>query len=280
MQRMIQRMAMRDAAPVDVGVFDSGVGGLSVLREVRRALPRRRLAYVADSAYVPYGTRPPAFIRERALAIGRYLVERRGARVVVAACNTATAHAVDALRSAWPHVPVVGMEPAIKPASAATRTGVVGILATGATLGGERVASLIERNADGIEVVTQACPGLVEQVEAGDLSSPETIALVRRYTAPLLARGADTIVLGCTHFPFLRDAIAQVAGPAVRLIDSGEAVARQTARVLAGAGAGGDGSGPGCVTFATSGDVERVRPILERLWGEAVDGITTIDGAA
>lgn len=256
-----------------IGVFDSGVGGLSVLREIRTLLPGENVVYAADSGYVPYGSRSPAFIRRRALAITRYLRAREAARVVVVACNTATTHAVDALRGTFPDLSIVGMEPAVKPATLATRSGVVGVLATGATLGGERFARLVRRFAEDVEVLTQPCPGLVEQVEAGDLSGPRTVALLRQYTAPMLARGADTIVLGCTHYPFLRETLQRLVGPTVALIDTGAAVARQTARVLAARGALGgpaDSAGPGTVRFSTSGDPSTVQPVVERLWGEPV----------
>jgi len=167
-------------------------------------------------------------------------------------------------------VPFVGMEPAIKPAAAATRSGVVGVLATDATLDGERFANLMKRHAEGVEVLTQSCPGLVEQVEAGDLSGPRTIDLLQRYTAPLLTGGADTIVLGCTHYPFLRDALQGLVGPGVALIDTAEAVARQTARVLASGRERVATGAAGRVVFYTSGDPRAVRPSLERLWPEPV----------
>ena len=262
---------MSDLLTTDLGVFDSGVGGLSVLRELRVLLPHENIVYVADSANVPYGAKRPALIRDRSMAIARFLVETRHARAVVVACNTATTHAVDLLRQNFSSVPIVGMEPAIKPAAAATRSGVVGVLATDATLDGERFASLMKRHAEGIEVLTQSCPGLVEQVEAGDLSGPRTIALLQRYTAPLLARGADTIVLGCTHYPFLRDTLQGLVGPTVTLIDTAAAVARQTARVLADRPDRDATGAAGRVVFFTSGDPGVVRPSLERLWEEPVE---------
>ncbi len=261
---------MSDGVTTDLGVFDSGVGGLSVLRELRALLPHDTIVYVADSANVPYGTKPPALIRERSMAIARFLVEKRQARAVVVACNTATTHAVDLLRQTFSSVPFVGMEPAIKPAAAATRSGVVGVLATDATLDGERFASLMKRHAKGIDVLTQSCPGLVEQVEAGELSGPRTIELLQRYTAPLLAGGADTIVLGCTHYPFLRDTLQELVGPGVALIDTAEAVARQTARVLADGRDRVATGAAGRVVFYTSGDPGAVRPSLARLWAEPV----------
>jgi len=258
---------------VSIGVFDSGVGGVSVLRELRLVLPHNDMTYVADSKYVPYGSKAPEFIRERSSAITRFLVEHRQSTVVVVACNTATTHAVDRLRLDFPAVPIVGTEPAIKPAAHATRSGVVGILATGATLAGQRVTSLIERNAEGIEVITQPCPGLVEQVEAGDLSGPATVELLRRYTGPLLARGADALVLGCTHYNFLQQTIKRLVGPSVMLFDSAAAIARQTVNVLAarpGKGLQEGTAASGRVAFFTSGDPFAVRPVLETMWGEPV----------
>lgn len=234
-----------------------------MLREIRALLPAVDLVYVADSAHCPYGAKSEAAIQARARAITRFLVEAQAARAVVVACNTATAAAIDVLRASFDHVPIVGMEPAIKPAAAATRSGVVGVLATGATLGGQRFAGLAERFSDGVELLTQACPGLVAQVEAGDLSSQATFGLVREYIEPLLARGADTLVLGCTHYPFLREAIQDVAGPTVTLIDTGAAVARQLERVLA------DTRGTGHVAFWST-DL-RVAPVMQRLWGQPAD---------
>jgi glutamate racemase len=212
------------------------------------------------------------------MTIARFLVEKRHARAVVVACNTATTHAVDLLRQAFPGVPFVGMEPAIKPAAAATRSGVVGVLATAATLHGDRFASLTKRHAEGIEVLTQSCPGLVEQVEAGDLSGPHTIDLLRRYTAPLLAGGVDTIVLGCTHYPFLRGTLQGLLGPTVTLIDTAAAVARQTARVLTDRhDRDAIGSAAGRVVFFTSGDPGAVRVSLERLWEEPVREVNQLE---
>jgi glutamate racemase len=249
--------------PAPIGVFDSGVGGISVLREVRRLLPGEDLVYVADSGHCPYGGKSYAEIQVRACAITRFLVGQ-GAEVVVVACNTATAAAIETLRATFGDVPIVGMEPAIKPAVAATRSGVVGVLATGATLGGERFAGLAQRFSDGVELLTQACPGLVERVEAGDLDGPQTLGLLRLYVQPLLARGADTLVLGCTHYPFLRGALLELVGPQVVLIDTGEAVARQVGRVVDAEVRDRLGD----VRFVTS-DM-RVAPVMRKLWGEAV----------
>jgi glutamate racemase len=260
-----------------IGVFDSGVGGLSVLRELRPMLSGERLVYIGDSAHVPYGSKSPAFIQGRALQLSRTLIDQHGASVVLVACNTATTHAVELVRATFPTVPIVGMEPGIKPAAAATRTGIVGVLATTSTLAGGRFADLLERTAHGVEVLTQACAGLVEQVEAGDVSGPDTLAMLRRCLEPMLMRGADTVVLGCTHFPFLRAAVQEIAGPSVTVVDTAAAVARQTLRVLGTSPPeGGSTSGPGTVTFLTSGDPIDLWPVFERLWGERVPTVHRI----
>lgn len=213
-----------------IGVFDSGVGGLSVLRHIRARLPREDLLFLADSGHAPYGDRSPAWIRARSVQLSEWLVSQ-GAKAIVVACNTATAAATSALR-AHLALPVIAMEPAVKPATAATRSGVVGVLATTGTLESARFAALLDRFAVGIEVVAQPCTGLVEVIERGELDAPATRAMVTRFVTPLLARGADTIVLGCTHYPFVREVIAAVAGPDVKIVETGAAVARQVERRL------------------------------------------------
>ncbi len=248
-----------------IGVFDSGVGGLSVLREIRARLPHEPLAFVADCRHVPYGDKPPAYIRARSLALGRFLVDE-GAKTIVVACNTATAAAAETLRESLP-VPVVAMEPAVKPAAAATRTGVVGVLATVGTLDSARFAALLARFGRDVRVVTQPAPGLVEQVEAGDLDGPATRALVERYARPLLDAGADTIVLGSTHYPFLRPLIADVVGATVTLVDTGAAVARQLERVLDAHGLANGTAVPAPAALWTTGDAGAVGPVMARLWG-------------
>lgn len=251
-----------------IGVFDSGVGGLSVLHHIRQTLPDERLIYVADSGHVPYGDKSPEYITQRSLALTSFLVEQ-GADAIVIACNTATAAAAATLRREF-DIPIVGMEPAVKPAAAATRSGVVGVLATVGTLESARFAALLERYGEEVEIVTQGCPGLVEQVERGDLKGPATRALVERYAAPLLARGADTLILGCTHYPFLAPLIRNVVGPDVILIDTGEAVARQLQRRIA-AELPGRASGDASTRFFTSGDTAQAAHIMSVLWGRAVE---------
>jgi glutamate racemase len=256
---------MIEPIPSTIALFDSGLGGLSILREVRQRLPRHDLLYLADSAYCPYGPRPAGEVRARALALGRWLAGQ-GARLLVVACNTASSAALETLRAELPFA-VVGMEPGLKPAAAATLSGRVGVLATSNTLAGERFAALVERYADGVEVITQPCPGLVDLVEAGDLDGPMARALVERYVTPLLERGVDTLVLGCTHYPFLRPTIAAIAGPHVTIVDTGPAVAWQVARV---AGQRGLAAGQGRACFYTTGDATTVTPVLRQLIGEAV----------
>jgi len=246
-----------------VGVFDSGVGGISVLREIRAQLPAEHLIYYADSGHCPYGGKPREKIVERSTAITEFLLAR-GAKLVVVACNTATIAAVEQLRATYP-IPFVGMEPAVKPAAALTKSGVVGVLATGAALAGEKFHRLVAQHAGGVRVITQPCPGLVEQVERGALDDAQTRALVARYTAPLLAQHADVLVLGCTHYPFLRPLIEEVVGPQVRVLDTGEAVARQTRRVLEREGLLGSAPPPGRIEWHTSGDAasfERLHRLL------------------
>jgi glutamate racemase len=253
-----------------VGVFDSGVGGLSVLQHIRAALPDADLVYVADSGHVPYGDKSPAYIESRAMALTRFLLDQ-GAEAIVIACNTATAAAALSLRKQFSKIPIVAMEPAVKPAVAATKSGVVGVLATIGTLESARFAALLEKYAGSVKIVTQGCPGLVETVERGDLHGLETRRLVERYTAPLLKAGADTLILGCTHYPFLAPLIREVAGEAVVLVDTGAAVARELKRrvetelpprVTQGV--------TGSETFHTSGDAERATRIMSRLWHKDV----------
>jgi len=264
-----------------IGVFDSGVGGLSVLHHIRAALPDANLIYVADSGHVPYGDKSPAFIEARALALTRFLIGQ-GAEAIVIACNTATAAAAHALRIKYNKLPIIGMEPAVKPAAAATRSGVVGVLATVGTLESARFAALLDKHAGDVKIVTQGCPGLVEVVERGDLHSTEARRLVEHYNAPLLAAGADTLILGCTHYPFLAPLIREVVGEKITLVDTGAAVARELKRRVEtelprslplppGAGGGGGKiSNHPAESFYTSGDAEQATRIMSSLWDRAV----------
>ena len=200
-----------------------------MLREIRGELPYQSLLYVADSGYAPYGAyRPATFIIDRSTAIVAFLIAQ-GAKAIVVACNTATAVAVDALRARFT-LPIIAIEPAVKPAASTTRSGVVGVLATTQTLTSAKFARLVDQYAGGATVLTQACPGLVEQIEAGDLSGPRTRALVEEYASPLVDQGADTLVLGCTHYPFVTPLIQDAAGLGVTIIDPAVAVARELRR--------------------------------------------------
>lgn len=243
-----------------IGVFDSGVGGLGVLREIRSLLPGADLIYVADQAFAPYGERGLDAVRNRALAISRYLIDA-GATTVVVACNSASAAALHELRERFPSTSFVGMEPAVKPAAVVTKRGTIGVLATEATFQGELFASVVDRHARGVSVVARACPGLAAAIEDGG----DVDGLVGRYTEDVVRRGADTIVLGCTHYSFVVDRIQAAAGYDVEVIDPTGAVARQTVRVV---GSGHEGSGS--TRYLTTGDAAHFGSQIERLVGERV----------
>lgn len=238
-----------------------------MLRHIREMLPDACLVYVADSGHVPYGNKPSEYIVERSITIAQFLVEQ-GAEAIVIACNTATAAAAAILRSKF-NLPIVAMEPAVKPAVAATRSGVVGVLATAGTLESARFAALLDRYAGDVKIVMQGCPGLVEQIERGDLSGPQTRALVERYTIPLLDRGADTLILGCTHYPFLASLLHEVAGKNVVLIDTGAAVARELRRRVDTELVPKISRSAGSVFFA-SGNTGQASRIMSLLLGEEI----------
>jgi glutamate racemase len=250
--------------PRFIGIFDSGVGGLSVWREIAHQLPHEDTCYLADQAHVPYGSRALVQVREFSTAITRFLLDE-GAKMIVLACNTASAAALHHLRRIFPGVPFVGMEPAVKPAAERTHNGVVGVMATQATFQGELFASLVARYAEDVRVMTQACPGLVEAVEDGAIDTPGTEALLRRCLTPLIEAGADQLVLGCTHYPFLRPVIERVVGPRVAVIDPAPAVARQAGRVLAREGLAADHGRAGQHLFYSSGNAQAFSAMIERL---------------
>lgn len=259
------------STPAAIGVFDSGVGGLSVLRAIRTQLPCHPVLYIADQAHVPYGARTRDEVREYSVGITRYLLAQ-GARVIVVACNSASAAALHHLRSVFPDTPFVGMEPAVKPASEQTRTGVVGVLATPVTFQGEMYASVVDRFAKGITVMQDTCPGLVGQIEAGRLNSPETRAILESALRPMIASGADTVVMGCTHYPFVIPLIQEIAGPKVQVIDPAPAVARQTGRLLEAHGLLiQDCETPSQVRFFTTGNSSNLIEMLPMLLGKSHD---------
>lgn len=223
-------IATTAAAGAPVGVFDSGLGGLSVLRAVRAQLPDESFVYVADSRNAPYGPRDEAFITERTLAIGEWLA-RQGAKALVVACNTATAQSIAAIRERLA-IPLVGVEPGIKPAAALSASGIAGVLATQSTLASARFQALLDRYGAGRRFICQPGHGLVEAVERGDTNSPALRALLDSYLQPMLDAGADTLVLGCTHYPFFTETIRDLVGDRLTIVDTSDAIARQLARVL------------------------------------------------
>ena len=251
-----------------IGLFDSGVGGLSVFRRIRADLPYETLLYVADSGHAPDGNKAVDFIIQRSVAISEFLLEQ-GAKAIVVACNTATATAIVRLREQFA-VPVIGIEPALKPAVAATRSGVVGILATGHTVRSDKFAALLDQHGHRARVMVQPCPGLADCVERGELSGPRPCALLEKFLEPLLAQGADTLVLGCTHYPFLTPLIERLAGPDVAILDPSGAVARQLRRRLETADLLADGRAGGGASYFTSGALERTGHVMSRLLGHPV----------
>jgi glutamate racemase len=249
-----------------IGVFDSGVGGISVLKHIHALLPHEDLLYFADSRYAPYGNKTQEFIRERTFALSDFLIGE-GAKALVVACNTATAAAISAMRERY-SIPIIGMEPAVKPAAVATKTGVIGVLATVGTLKSAQFAALLDNYGQGIKVVTEGCPGLVECIERGELDSPETRKLLEGYIKPLLEAGADTIVLGCTHYPFVKPLIQEIAGAEITLIDTGAAVARQLQSRLADKNLLSGAHTQGIVSFSTNSKTVGGQQVMARLWNQ------------
>ncbi len=257
-----------------IGVFDSGVGGISVLKHIHALLPNEQLLYVADSKYAPYGNKTPTEIQSRCFEIADFLIANH-AKALVVACNTATAAAIDAMRERYSlpdfNFPIIGMEPALKPAAEASRNGIVGVLATTGTLKSAQFAGLLESYGRNVKVVTQACVGLVECVERGELNTVNTRLLIQHYCAPLLAEGADTIVLGCTHYPFVADIIREFIGKEITLIDTGAAVANQLKRQLEGQGLLYLSHKNAEVQFWTNSENPNAKQVIEQLWGAGAE---------
>jgi glutamate racemase len=249
-----------------IGVFDSGVGGLSVLRQIQHQFPQENLIYLADQQHVPYGPRPLAQVRQFSEAITHFLLDQ-GVKLIVVACNTASAAALYHLRETFPEVPFVGMEPAVKPAAKQTQTGVVGVLATPATFQGRLYASIVERFASGVLLLQDTCPGLVDQIEKGDLQGPKTRAILEGALRPMLARGIDRVVMGCTHYPFVIPLIQEIVGPDVKVIDPAPAVARQVGRVLTELDLDNQTSERGQVRYLTSADPAKFSALVGVLLG-------------
>ena len=252
-----------------IGIFDSGIGGLTVAAAIRQALPAERLLYFGDNVHVPYGERTQEQIRAFSIGITEALLAQ-GCRSIVVACNTASSAALGALRERFPHVPVIGMEPAVKPAVEHTRTGVVGVLATKATVQGPALADVVERFAKGVTVIQQACPGLAQRIDAGQFGGPAIEGLLRGWIEPMLARNIDALVLGCTHYPLVRDLIERIAGPEVRVIDPAPAIARRLAHRLAEAGMALPPGPAGQLHCWTSGDPALFPAVLQRVGLPAV----------
>ncbi len=243
-----------------LGVFDSGVGGLTVLRELRRQLPDVPMLYVADTAHAPYGQREPDYIIRRSLTVAQHLIDQ-GARVLVVACNTATAHAIAALRQRWPDLPIVGTEPGIKPAVAASRNGRIGVMATPSTIASARFADLIARHAGTTQVFSQPCPGLVALIERGELDTPALGDLLTRLCRPLLAAEVDTVLMGCTHYPLVQPVLQQVLGEQVRLLNIESAVAQQAAKQWQALGCQAQAAQP---CLQTTGDAQALTQFVQR----------------
>lgn len=259
-----------------LGIFDSGIGGLTVLRAIHQLMPDEPLLYLADQAHVPYGQRSLEQVRQFSEAITRYLLDQ-GSRLIVVACNTASAAALKHLRQVFPEVPFVGMEPAVKPAAENSHSRVVGVLATPATFQGELYASVVERFGQGVRLLQHTCPGLVAQIENGQLESDQTRNILEDALKPMLDQGIDTVVLGCTHYPFVIPLIQQIVGSEVRVIDPAPAVARQVQRLLVGCNLL-DLQAPAPETrqekaqhllrFITTGDPLRLEAMLPSLLGD------------
>jgi glutamate racemase len=253
-----------------IGVFDSGVGGLSILRQIRVLLPDEDVLLFADQAHVPYGPRPLSEVRKFAEGITNFLLEQHS-KLIVVACNTASAAALHHLRSTFPMIPFVGMEPAIKPAAQNSRSRVVGVLATPATFQGKLFSSVVERFASDVTVLQQVLPNLVELIEAGDLDGPETQEILRQGVTPLLEQGADTLVLACTHYPFIIPLLSKLVGHDVQVIDPAPAIARQVGRLLKQHDLKTPTENTGQLTYFTSGDPKKLNKLSLRLIGEIGD---------
>lgn len=249
-----------------IAVYDSGVGGLSVLRALLIELPNEDFIYLGDQAHVPYGERSLEALRELADGVTRFFIQQ-GAKIIVIACNTASAAALKYLRAKYPEQIFVGMEPAVKPAAEQTHSHKVGVLATPSTFHGELYASVVERFANGVEIFQSTCPGLVAQIEQGNLDGEETMRILHDALDPMLAADVDKIVLACTHFPFVIPQIEAIVAGRATVIDPAPAVARQTARVLAQKDMLSTATKPGRIHFYTSGDPKNLQTITHKLIG-------------
>ena len=258
-------MSINEKSPI--GIFDSGVGGISVLRAIRSLLPGESIIYFGDQGHIPYGPRPLEQIKAFSEEITIFLLNQP-VKIIVVACNTASAAALKYLRETFPHVQFVGMEPAVKPAVEHTRTGKVGVLATPATFQGALYASVVERFANEVELFQNTCSGLVQEIEQGNLDGDRTREILEDALLPMLEKNIDTVVLGCTHYPFVIPLIERIAGENVRVIDPAPAVAKQVRRLLEAGGLLSQSSARGPVKFFTSGDPLVLKSLLPDLLGE------------
>jgi glutamate racemase len=263
-----------------IGIFDSGVGGLSVLRAIRAQMPEESILYFGDQEHIPYGPRPMEQIRSFSEAITNFLLEH-DAKLIVVACNTASAAALKYLREKFPNTQFVGMEPAVKPAAETTQTGKVGVLATPATFQGALYASVVERFANGVELYQDTCNGLVQQIEQGNLNGIETREILENALHPMLEKNIDTVVLGCTHYPFVIPLIQEIVGGKVRVIDPAPAVAKQVKRRLEAGGMKNESVSKGSIKSYTSGHPTELKSLLPVLLGEdgVVEKVGWIDDA-
>ena len=259
---------MLSEASLPIGIFDSGVGGLSVLRAIRGQMPAESIIYFGDQGHVPYGSRSMKQIQNFSEGITNFLLEQH-AKIIVVACNTASAAALKYLREKFPNVQFVGMEPAVKPAAEQTQTGKVGVLATPATFQGELYASVVERFANGVELFQNTCNGLVQQIEQGNLEGKETRKILEDALLPMLEKNIDTVVLGCTHYPFVIPLIQQIVGDKDRVIDPAPAIAKQVERLLEARGMRSDSKSTLEIGLYTSGDPELLKSMLSVLVGES-----------
>lgn len=246
-----------------IGVFDSGLGGLSVLRALHQYLPLAEMLYVADSGHAPYGEKDTEHIIARSEYITNFLLEQ-GAQAIVIACNTATAAAAQHLRNRWPNVPIIGVEPGVKPAVTHSPSGRIGVLATPGTLASPKFQHLVERHGRNADITLQACPGLAKEIEGGELDTPRLRELVTQFARPLQEAHSDTIVLGCTHYPFVRPLFEQVLGPEVRIIDTSDAVARHVAHLVTELPACVPQTSGGHIRFWSSGKPAHLSQIVQR----------------
>lgn len=257
-----------------IGVFDSGVGGLSVFAHIHNLLPNEDLLYFADQAHVPYGSRSLAEVRTFSQGISEFLMGL-GVKAIVVACNTASAASLHDLREKFPEIPFVGMEPAVKPAALATQSRIVGVLATPATFQGALFASVVERFANNVTVIEETLPGLVEQIENGDLDGPRTKDILLRAVRPMLLKGVDTLVLACTHYSFIIPLLSELVGPSVQVIDPSPAIARQTRRILHQYSIASLSTKRGELTFISSSDASQLNEMAQKLIGESGQHIAT-----